>query len=421
MSNLYLCMTENILMSTIDSIFSVFPVAESLFSAALLLWLFKSTHERHHLNLSVFFSILSLFYLMSVFFYSGVQNTIAVMFVLSLPVTLSILPAFYIYLISLGNRPKITLINKLLHYLPALLFFALLIPFWFVPVDIQHDFVTGTLPDISGNPLLTFVQGVYKAGVYVITNAQFAIYIVLIFIELRNYRHRIEDRFSFKEQINLEWMTYFILFFILLFTLINFSHFLGVSVYSISRMLFNVISSVIIFYLFIKGFIQRSAFVKVVLPSHAQEVLISESNDNVPLTETPKKQSDSKLKYSGSGLSETRKENLIAELNKIIASADVFGNPTLDIDELASLLQTNSSWLSQIINEHFGMNFFNFVNKIRIEEAKRLLADPANDKYTIEAIAGNCGFNSRSSFHSAFRKFEMTTPAEFRKKSRNNS
>jgi len=186
-------------------------------------------------------------------------------------------------------------------------------------------------------------------------------------------------------------------------------------------MIFNILSSVIIFYLFIKGFIQRSAFVKEIGPSHAPEVALLGSVETVPLAESSKKQTDPRLKYSGSGLSETRKEQLIEELNKIIASAEVFGNPTLDIDELASLLQTNSSWLSQIINEHFGMNFFNFVNKIRIEESKRLLADPANDKYTIEAIAGNCGFNSRSSFHSAFRKFEMTTPAEFRKKIRNNA
>lgn len=412
-------MTESILMSTIDYIFSVFPVAESLFSAALLVWLFKSSGERHHLNLSIFFFILSQFYLMSVFFYSGVQNTIAVMFVLSLPVTLSILPSFYIYLISLGNQQKITVFYKLLHYLPALLFFALLIPFWLVPVDIQHGFVNGTLTDIPGNPLLTFVQIVYKAGVYAVINAQFAIYIALIFIELRNYRHRIEDRFSFKEQINLEWMTYFILFFILLFILINFSHFLGVSVYSISRMVFNIVSSVIIFYLFTKGFMQRSAFVKEFVTLPAPEENLSDNEGTVPLDESFKKQTDFKLKYSGSGLSDTRKEQLISELNKITASAEIFGNPTLDIDELASLLQTNSSWLSQIINEHFGMNFFNFVNRIRIEEAKRLLANPANDKYTIEAIAGNCGFNSRSSFHSAFRKFELITPAEFRKKSRN--
>ncbi len=72
--------------------------------------------------------------------------------------------------------------------------------------------------------------------------------------------------------------------------------------------------------------------------------------------------------------------------------------------------------LSQAINEGLGKNFFEFINRYRIEEAKRLLTDPADKKITVLEVLYQVGFNSKSSFNTVFKKQTGLTPSEFKKK-----
>jgi AraC-like DNA-binding protein len=69
--------------------------------------------------------------------------------------------------------------------------------------------------------------------------------------------------------------------------------------------------------------------------------------------------------------------------------------------------------LSQLLNRGEGQNFFTFVNHYRVEEFKKRMADPAYKNYTLTAIAFECGFNSKSSFYSVFKKMTGQTPSEY--------
>lgn len=69
--------------------------------------------------------------------------------------------------------------------------------------------------------------------------------------------------------------------------------------------------------------------------------------------------------------------------------------------------------LSEFINSYFDMNFNSFINKYRVEEAKKIILE--NSDKTILNIAFEVGFNSLSVFYKAFIKFENITPAAFRK------
>ena len=73
--------------------------------------------------------------------------------------------------------------------------------------------------------------------------------------------------------------------------------------------------------------------------------------------------------------------------------------------------------LSQLLNEHVGENFAQFVNRHRIEEAKAQLVDPAYQHFTIAAIAEEVGFNSTSAFNAAFKKITGATPSKYRQRS----
>ena len=76
----------------------------------------------------------------------------------------------------------------------------------------------------------------------------------------------------------------------------------------------------------------------------------------------------------------------------------------LTLNKLAKILDITAHNLSEVINLHMKQNFFDFVNKYRVEKVKRDLVDPEKKHLTFLAIAFDAGFNSKSSFNVIFKK-----------------
>jgi AraC-like DNA-binding protein len=93
-----------------------------------------------------------------------------------------------------------------------------------------------------------------------------------------------------------------------------------------------------------------------------------------------------------------------------------FLDPLMSLEKLAEELTMSTSHLSKLINGYSGQNFPDFINELRVNQAKKLLSDPEFSRYTIVAIGLECGFNSKSTFYAAFRKFADQTPSEFRER-----
>lgn len=89
-------------------------------------------------------------------------------------------------------------------------------------------------------------------------------------------------------------------------------------------------------------------------------------------------------------------------------------NQDLTLEMLAEKLELPKNHLSKLINNHLNMNFFELVNSYRVEDAKFKLLDREFQHYTIDAIAKESGFKSRTSFYEAFKKQTGMTPTEFR-------
>jgi len=70
-----------------------------------------------------------------------------------------------------------------------------------------------------------------------------------------------------------------------------------------------------------------------------------------------------------------------------------------------------------LINRHFGINYYEFINRYRIEEAKRMLTSAEHKSTTITDIYLQVGFNSKSVFYTFFKKIEGITPTQYRKNS----
>ncbi|MDC8003391.1 helix-turn-helix domain-containing protein [Aureisphaera galaxeae] len=120
-----------------------------------------------------------------------------------------------------------------------------------------------------------------------------------------------------------------------------------------------------------------------------------------------------KTRYASSSLSENDKSDLKQKLDTLMEAEKPYLKNTLRLSDLAQLMKVSDHQLSQLINEQYHCSFFDFVNRYRIAEAKGLLI--AQPKQTILQVVFDCGFNNKTSFVNAFKKFENKTPSAFRK------
>lgn len=107
-----------------------------------------------------------------------------------------------------------------------------------------------------------------------------------------------------------------------------------------------------------------------------------------------------------------------AEFNKIhnyITEQKKYYDPYISLEKLSAELDMSMGKLSMLVNQISERNFSDYINGLRIDDAKKLLAEPDFKHYTIVAIGLECGFNSKSTFYTAFKKFTGQTPTAYRK------
>lgn len=105
------------------------------------------------------------------------------------------------------------------------------------------------------------------------------------------------------------------------------------------------------------------------------------------------------------------------DFNKIhsyLIDEKLYLDPLLSMETVASNLGMSKSYFSKLINSYSNYNFSDFINSLRVEQAKKFLSDDEFSQYTIVAIGLECGFNSKSTFYSAFKKFTSETPTTYR-------
>lgn len=103
----------------------------------------------------------------------------------------------------------------------------------------------------------------------------------------------------------------------------------------------------------------------------------------------------------------------VEQLKTVMIKDKVFLNPKLSIYELSNLLDISQKSLSLAINQHFKMNFRDFINKYRLDEVKSKLNNKDYNHMSILGIALECGFNSEASFYRIFKKNTGVSPKEF--------
>lgn len=270
--------------------------------------------------------------------------------------------------------------KNLLHLIPYLLLTILLISL--------KSFTQVTAEEVIKNELPWQFYPV-SALLYV----HFFVYLGMTFKSLHRYRQIIKNKYSQIDQINLDWLSYTLNTFGML-TFISLIHnFIGLTK---SRTVFMV--TLLLLLIFIFYFVNR-----VILKALRQPEIFAGISQN----ETNK--------YLGSKLSPKQSEEIKEQLLALFHTEKPFLDPQLSLADISEKLAVSTKHLSQVINQSLNKSFFDFINSYRIREVQEILRDSGDDKMTVLEAMFEAGFNSKSSFNTAFKKETGQTPTEFRK------
>lgn len=135
------------------------------------------------------------------------------------------------------------------------------------------------------------------------------------------------------------------------------------------------------------------------------------SIENANKVQIPEQTHKSKYKV----INEDLRKQLEVKIAEIFGDAAFIYNPDASLEGMVKITNSNTTYISQIINEKYDKNFNTILNELRIKEARRLLTDRNYSNYTIEAIAMKVGFKSKTTFNPIFKKFTGITPSQYQK------
>ncbi len=325
-------------------------------------------------------------------------------------------PMVLFYLHSLRGQ-RISGSQALVHLLPFLLLVLVMLPFWCFPGALKlqvMDHVYTGFPLEEGLALyVRIASAIMLPGALVIL-----CYLLRCLQLLGRHDREIRESFSDLSEVGLHWLRNLIrgliaLALIYVFYSASDSFFsFGEAVEKLQSILMHTSIAIVLGILGVLGMRQPQIFnpSSSRIPASPEKAFEPVQARSAPAPALLEK----KNKYQSSPLNEMSlqqiEEALVLEMNE----QRPWLENGLTLKALADRLQVLPNYLSQVINERFEQNFFDFVNSYRIREAWRLLEDPGSTHLSISGIALECGFSSRSTFYTAFRKLEERTPSQYR-------
>ena len=313
-------------------------------------------------------------------------------------------PLFYLYVRN-GMLGK-SKINKIdwLHFIPAVLHFLELIPFYMLDVETKRSLASQIVEDIN----VLFRQGggiVPIAYHYILRVLSLVIYAFFItrLVFTPNIQYPIKPYFQWIKGVSI---TYIIISVLNVGILANGILIFDPKLESLDSLFFVVVLLLLVIVAFGLFLFSR--------PVSKIQVLDRASNDSHVLNQVEEISNtlDSKdylEKKYGNG----RAKPLANRIKAIIEDPKYYKNPELKVSDISKALGLPTRDLSYIATEYFGMRLNEMVNFTRVSEAKRLMNQNAHASKTIDAIGSEAGFNSRSTFYRIFKQIEHCTPKEY--------
>lgn len=206
---------------------------------------------------------------------------------------------------------------------------------------------------------------------------------VLMFFFINQYHRQLKDRFSYQDNINLNWLRGILSCFFVILLIWTLSCYMVNAVYDNVYMLFSLGAWMFVCYFLYKH--------ESVIEELSELDVDSEADDS-----------------DGMGLPELKKM-----VDKAFIEDKLYLNPQLKLSDVARKVGTNRTYLSRFFNQDMKTTFYDYVNNLRMNHAEGLLK---KTDLTLNVIAEQSGFNSISTFRRAFMAKHNCTPSEYRKK-----
>jgi len=294
----------------------------------------------------------------------------------------------------------------LIHFIPVIILYLLLIPFFDLPAAEKINVYRNKGAGYETLMRVCLISIILSGITYVIASL----------VLLRRYRKSIENEFSNIEKIKLAWLRYLIYSIAVIWTAVIFGN---------DSIVFGI-TVLFVFFLGYFGIRQTGIFITVQpstglpeTPATKETVKGSAYPDQQEPTpeENPGQAGvDSKfakIKYEKSGLSEEQAGKIYERLVMVMTDQKLFTEAELTLAGLAKTLDVHPNHLSQVINSYEGKNFYDYINFHRVEEFRKLAPRPDKRNYTLLSMAYECGFNSKTSFNRNFRKVTGISPSEY--------
>jgi len=321
--------------------------------------------------------------------YSGISHKYPHLIGTGMPLPFVHPPLLYLYTAALtGYLPRWN--NRLLlHFLPVLLIYIYLMDFFFIPAKEKIAYVE----HLKDNPTLYMKLHVPLMIVWAV------VYLVFTLRLFKRHRRNLENNYSYTNgKIDLLWLQVLITGMTAIWAVVT----IVTLVKSESDLDVAIYTTVVLFVLAIGFFGVRQGKIFTVSPPEIPDS--RGDRDEEP---------GAARRYSKSGLKEGDALAVQEKLNGLMEKEKLFLEEDLSLPKLSEKLEIHPNYLSQVINERFGKNFYDFVNAYRVEEFKRRVARPEYRRWTFFALATDCGFASKAAFNKAFKKFTGQTPSEF--------
>lgn len=392
--------------SIVELLLTIVIVLSILFSVQL--FISKNSSTKANRALGFYFLLLSVYYVLNTPYIIKIQSFQYLLVVLILPIFLSINPFYYFYVKHLTSEKQNYKPNYYIHLTPFLLFvLANLVTYFLMPSS--NDLIEFKSLFKKQDVFYNWVGIKARALAIIIYCLQILVYSALILIEVTKHQKAIKNHFSDISKISLRWI-FVLIASTILFTVVDVMMYYKVIAHN--ELFTNIYFVLMIIYLCFLGFFglrQPPIFNSINALDNDTKINVEYDKENI-LSDIDK----TDIKYISSKLSDEEKERIFNSLSNTMIENKPYLNPKITIQDIALMIDVNKNYLSQVINEKLGVNFFLFINQYRIKEAKRMLSSDDFDHLSIEGIATSVGFNSRSVFNVAFKQVTSLTPSQYK-------
>jgi AraC-like DNA-binding protein len=370
------------------------PMYVTFFWAVVLL-ITKRENNRAKFFLGGFMFIAFLLYLSHAIFFEKIVSVYSVIDPIYIFSSLSVYPLYYWYIKLLTVETEFKWYNLRL-LIPAVVFsLSSLILYQIMSENERIEYVLGFLVKSKTDIIYTSAMQLQKLvyiGSRLVFTVQIIYFVILGHRLVRNYNKQIANYYSNLESRSILWVNYILYSLVItsaasiIFNLIGRSYFMDSK---ILLLIPSIIFSVLLFFIGLQGYMQNHT---------VTDMEFADLDDKT----------DASQNYNISRLNE--------KLIDLFVNEEIYKYPDLKITYVTEKLNTNRTYVSKHINTEFSCTFNEFVNRYRIEEAKRLLSDKSMKNFSLNYISEKSGFGSMGSFMRVFKEMEGITPGQFREK-----